>query len=72
MLEDLQPPKKIYPCKIRDLAATMTKEDSAIFIKAVNDPNWPIVTLVEALRNRGVDISASPITKHRKGMCSCA
>lgn len=72
MLEDMMPPKRLYSCRIRVLAATMTKEDATIFIKAVNDPNWPIVTLVEALRNRGVDISASPITKHRKGMCSCA
>ncbi len=72
MLEGLAPIKKIYPCRVRSLAAEMSKEDSKIFLEAVSDENWPIVTLVEALRNRGVDISASPITKHRKGVCSCA
>lgn len=72
MLEGLQLPEKVYPCKIRALANNMSKEDSKIFLEAVADNNWPVVTLVEALRNRGVDISASPITKHRKGMCSCA
>ncbi len=72
MLENLQPPKKVFPCKVRDLAATMSKEDAKIFLAAVVDPNWPIITLVEALRSRGVDISPSPITNHRKGVCSCA
>lgn len=72
MLEGLEQPKRIRPCRVRDLANDMSKEDSKIFLTAVSDDNWPIVTLVEALRNRGVDISASPITKHRKGMCSCA
>jgi hypothetical protein len=72
MLEGMTPPKKAYSCKVRNLAAEMSKEDAIIFIKAVNDPNWPIMTLVSALRARGVDISPSPITNHRKRMCSCA
>lgn len=72
MLEGLQPPKKVYPCKVRQLAAEMSKEDSKIFLDAVKDNNWPVVTLVEALRGRGVDVSPTPITNHRKGLCSCA
>jgi hypothetical protein len=50
----------------------MSKEDSAIFLKAVADSNWPVVTLAEELKNRGVEVSPTPITKHRKGVCSCA
>lgn len=71
LLDNLEPPKKAYPCKVRELAQAMSKEDAKIFLDAVNDPNWPIVTLAEALRARGVELSASPLTKHRKGLCSC-
>lgn len=71
LLENFEPPKKVYPCKVRELAQTMTKEDAKVFTDAVMDTNWPVVTLVEALRKRGVDISPTPVTKHRKGSCSC-
>lgn len=72
MLEDLQPPVRVFPCKVRELAKGMTKEDSKIFLAACEDKNWPIITLVEALRARGVEISPSPVTNHRKKVCSCS
>lgn len=71
MLENLVPPRKVYPCRVRELAEAMTDKDKAVFLAAVVDPAWPIMTLAEELRSRGVDISPTPITKHRKGACSC-
>lgn len=71
LLDNLEPPKKVHPCRVRELAQAMSKEDAKIFLEAVKDANWPIVTLAEALRARGVEISATPLTKHRKGSCSC-
>jgi hypothetical protein len=72
MLESLTPPKKVYPCRVREIANSLSKEDAAIFLKAVVDPNWPVVTLADELKNRGIEVSPTPITKHRKGVCSCA
>ncbi len=72
MLENLVLPKKAYPCKVRELAEAMTEKDRAVFLAAVVDPAWPIITLSEELRARGVDISPTPLTKHRRKACSCA
>jgi hypothetical protein len=71
LLDDLTPPKKVWPCKIRDIAATLEANDAKIFIDAVNDTDWPMSTLSNVLRAKGVDVSEDPIRKHRLKVCSC-
>lgn len=71
MLEGLELPKRTFSCKVREIAAQLDKKDSEIFLAAVNNPEWPVVTLVDTLRARGIDISPTPVTKHRRKACSC-
>lgn len=73
MLEDLKPPAKVYPCKVREIAENLDAADSKIFMDAINDiGNWPNTMLAHELVKRGVYISEKPIRKHRRKECSCA
>lgn len=72
MLEGLEVPGKERPCKVRSLIATLEPKDQEILKKALADPEWPHLTLTNQLKNRGLQISESPIRAHRLGRCSCA
>jgi hypothetical protein len=73
MLEDLTPPVKVFPCKVREVSETLEKADGAIFMKAVTDvAAWSNNGLAAALNKRGVYISEKSIRKHRRNECSCA
>jgi transposase len=71
MLEGLEPPKKLAPCKVRELLETLEPKDQEILKTALIDPAWGHLTLANSLKERGVDISESPVRKHRLGRCSC-
>jgi hypothetical protein len=72
MLEGLTPPKQIHPCKVRDILQSLDASDQEILKKILVDPAWSDKALENALNERGVKISDTPIRKHRKGRCSCA
>jgi hypothetical protein len=72
MLEDLTPPVKLSPCRVREVMETLEPKDQEILKKALENPAWGTKTLSNALRERGLMISDTPITKHRAGRCSCA
>ena len=38
---------------------------------AVSDVRWSAAALSRALRSKGIEMSSSTITNHRKGACSC-
>lgn len=72
MLEDLkQVPKKVWPCRVRELAATLSPDDAKILIAAAENPDWSIIGLSQALKKKGLTVSESPIKKHRSKACSC-
>jgi hypothetical protein len=71
MLEGLQPPDKVPPCKVREIAEGLDAKDQAILKAALIDPSWPTLTLANSLNSRGIKISESPLRKHRAGRCSC-
>lgn len=72
LLGDLTPPKRIFPCRVRELYETLEKADSDIMRQAVNNlESWPAKTLSNALRERDVIVSDLAITKHRNNRCSC-
>lgn len=72
MLENLEPPVRKAPCKVRDLLESLEPGDAEILEAAVLDSGkWKIKTLADELRNRGLDISETPLTKHRARACSC-
>lgn len=73
MLEDMIPPVKIFPCKVREVTETLEDSDAVIFTKALNDvASWSNNGLAAALNKRGVYISEKSIRKHRRKECSCA
>ena len=72
MLENLQPPVKKLPCKVRELLESLEPGDAEILEAAVMDSaKWKIKTLADELNNRGVEISETPLSKHRARLCSC-
>jgi len=73
MLEGLTPPrsKAIY-CKIADMSAELEEADKAIFMQAIDSPDqWPANALSVQLRQRGLSVADTTITKHRSKTCAC-
>ena len=73
MLEGLTPPKNraVY-CRIADLAAEMSDTDKGIFMTAIEDREaWSANSLSTALRQRGVSVADTTISKHRNQACAC-
>lgn len=72
LLDALEPPKKERSCKIRSVKAELDKKDQEILDRALADVElWPAKTLSNQLQNRGLIITDTTITRHRKGLCSC-
>lgn len=73
MLEGLTPPpnKAIY-CKVDQISRDLDESDRKIFIEAVDGvEKWGARTLTNALRQRGISIADTTITKHRVKACAC-
>ena len=72
MLENLKPPSKIKPCKVRTLLESLEPADREILEAALNDfQRWQVRTLATSLREVGLPISDRPIANHRAKECSC-
>lgn len=73
MLEGLTPPvNPMGSCKVATLAATLSESDKEILLDAVMDSKrWGVKTLMRALSERGISISATPISNHRNQTCVC-
>lgn len=73
MLEGLEPPKnKAIYCKVDLMAQELDEADRKIFLDAVADQDkWGARTLTNALRQRGLSIADTTITKHRVRACAC-
>ena len=71
LLDDMQPPAKVWPCKVRSVAADMNDDDAKILFDAVMNPDWKILSLEKALFARGVSLRENVIRRHRDKACSC-
>jgi hypothetical protein len=72
MLEGLQPPKRVFNCRVRSVLETLDAKDKKIFEVAIQSFDlWPARTLSNALKQRGVVVSDAAISNHRKRTCSC-
>lgn len=73
MLENLEPPKnKAVYCKIHQVLEALEESDKEILTAALADrKKWPAKTLSNALRQRGVSIADTTISKHRLKTCAC-
>ena len=73
MLEGMTPPtsRTIY-CKIADMSTELEEADRAIFMQAIDSPDqWGANTLSTQLRQRGLSVADTTITKHRNKTCAC-
>lgn len=74
MLEGLKPPpNKAYYCRVSQVLAELDQADQEILDQAIADyRSWPAKTLQKALRERGLTLADTTITKHRNQLCACA
>lgn len=72
MLEDLEPPVRRTPCKIRTILDGLSENDQRILLLALEDvDSWSGNSLARALSQRGLLVTEKPIRKHRNNECSC-
>jgi hypothetical protein len=72
MLENLKPPARKHPCKVKSVMDGLNELDAQILEAAVLDSaKWKIKTLADELRSVGIVISERPLTTHRARLCSC-
>lgn len=73
MLEGLTPPSRTRgTCKVGIVGSTLDAKDRQILFEAVaNGKDWPVKTLANALAERGIQISDSPLYNHRAKTCAC-
>jgi len=72
MLENLQIPQStMRNCKVAAIATTLDAKDKAILLEAIANPAWAIKTLARELGKRGIHLSDTPLTSHRKMICAC-
>lgn len=73
MLEGLEPNKRQYSCRVKEVRKQLNEADKKIFDEALADPQkWTAYSLSQALINRGIRIFDKPIKKHREGTCTCS
>jgi hypothetical protein len=72
MLDGLQPPQRVYNCRVRSVLETLDAKDKKILETALDSLDlWPVRTLSIELKRRGLVLSDSAIANHRRGSCSC-
>ena len=73
MLEGLEPPKsKSVYCKVAQTLEKLDENDAAILIAALADVHrWGAKTLQNSLRERGLSLADTTISKHRNKTCAC-
>lgn len=72
MLENLKPPVRVQPCRVREIFESLDSSDQTIFSKAILDRDaWTAHGLSVELRKIGLQIGDDTIRKHRAGECSC-
>ena len=73
MLEGLEPPKnKAVYCKIDQILQTLGDSDKLVLEGALADRDrWGAKTLQNALRERGLSVADTTISKHRNKTCAC-
>lgn len=71
MLEDLKPPQKVWPCKVRTISERLEPADQTILLDAVMNPEWKFQTLEQALAAKGIALGGASIKAHRYKTCSC-
>lgn len=71
LLDNLEPQKRKFPCRVRTLAESLSESDAKVLMDAVNNPEWTAKALARELTKRNVQLSDHSVNRHRSGECSC-
>lgn len=72
MLEGLEPQKQNFTCKVNTISQGLEKKDLEIFLAAINDSRkWSAKGLQRALKERGIVLADTVISRHRQKLCRC-
>jgi len=70
MLEDLIPPERVFPCKIREVLRTLEESDRMILKDALaNVDVWSTKALSKALLAKGLPLGETIIRQRRAKPC---
>jgi hypothetical protein len=70
MLEDLTPPVRVLPCKIREIIKTLNETDQVILKDAIaNVTVWSNKGLSKALIDKGLPLGETIIRQRRTKAC---
>lgn len=65
-------PIRRYPCKVREIRATLDESDQKKLDELLADERWKNNTLQKALASKGIEINVQRLTAHREKNCSCS
>lgn len=72
LLDGLEPPVKRDSCRVRTILESLEKKDQEILNNALADEiTWKAKTLSDSLKQRGLQIVDTGISRHRRQLCSC-
>jgi hypothetical protein len=72
MLENLNTNPSKKPCAVRTLWTSLDEADREILMSNISDFAIPVKRLEKALREVGVMLSDTAISRHRESHCSCS
>ena len=73
ILDDLTPPApRQWTCIVKTTSEKLEAADRKKFDEAMSNGAWKAEPLAGQLQKLGINISASTIRNHRKGLCSCS
>ena len=72
MLENLNTNPNKRPCAVRTLWTNLDYADREILMANISDFSIPVKRLEKALREVGVMLSDTAISRHRESHCSCS
>lgn len=58
-------------CKVSRITEQMDKKDAADLLKLIGE-GYMASAISRVLRKRGIDVSATSISRHRNGDCACS
>ena len=69
LIEQQQP--RVPPCTVTDALGGYTDDERAEWQEALGDGTLKHVQIVRAFAADGVEVSASAVSRHRRGECRC-
>jgi hypothetical protein len=72
MLEGLEPERRNYRCKVKEILVSLQAMDQVVLELALDNKEWSALGLSKALRARGIVLGKDTIKNHREKTCHCS